>query len=61
MPDSPNADNWSSEEGAKKTLAYCAVTDPIANSRASVLSVILALLSGSRIYLSQAESRYCNI
>ncbi|KAL0838793.1 hypothetical protein ABMA28_016835 [Loxostege sticticalis] len=56
LPDSPNADNWSSEEGAKKTLAYCAVTDPIANSRASVLSVILALLSGSRIYLSQAES-----
>ncbi|KAM3965313.1 HEAT repeat-containing protein 6 [Aphomia sociella] len=56
LPDSPDADNWSAEESAKKTLAYCAITDPIANSRASVLSVILALLSGSRIYLSQAET-----
>ncbi|XP_028176593.1 HEAT repeat-containing protein 6 [Ostrinia furnacalis] len=56
LPDSPNTDNWLSDDGAKKTLAYCAVIDPIANSRASVLSVILALLSGSRVYLSQAES-----
>ncbi|XP_026761719.2 HEAT repeat-containing protein 6 [Galleria mellonella] len=56
LPDSPDAINWSSEESAKKTLAYCAVIDPIANSRASVLSVILALLSGSRMYLSQAET-----
>lgn len=57
FPDSPDAHKWSTEDGAKQTLAYCAVTDPIASSRASVLSVILALLSGSRTYLSQAESR----
>ncbi|KAJ8722117.1 hypothetical protein PYW08_004519 [Mythimna loreyi] len=56
LPDSPDAANWSAEEAAKKTLAYCAVTDPIASSRASVLSVILALLSRSRMYLSQAET-----
>ncbi|XP_075977882.1 HEAT repeat-containing protein 6 [Anticarsia gemmatalis] len=56
MPDSPDANSWSASEAAKKTLAYCAVIDPIASSRASVLSVILALLSGSRMYLSQAES-----
>lgn len=57
LPDSPDPSNWPAEESAKKTLAYCAVVDPIASSRASVLSVILALLSGSRIYLSQAETR----
>ncbi|KAG6456598.1 hypothetical protein O3G_MSEX009826 [Manduca sexta] len=56
LPDSPDPLNWSADEAAKKTLAYCAVTDPIASSRASVLSVILALLSGSRVYLSQAET-----
>ncbi|XP_053609751.1 HEAT repeat-containing protein 6 [Plodia interpunctella] len=56
LPDSPDEANWSTHEPAKKSLAYCAVTDPIANSRASVLSVILAMLSGSRVYLSQAES-----
>lgn len=57
LPDSINAQNWLLEESSKRTLAYCAVTDPISTSRAGVLSVILALLSGSRIYLSQAESR----
>lgn len=57
MPDSPNPDNWYAETNAKKTLAYCAMMDPIANSRASALSVILALLSGSRMYLAQAEIR----
>lgn len=56
LPDSPDPDNWASDPSAKETLAYCAVTDPIASSRASVLSVILALLAGSRMYLSQAES-----
>ncbi|XP_035439500.2 HEAT repeat-containing protein 6 [Spodoptera frugiperda] len=56
LPDSPDAANWSAGEAAKKTLAYCAVTDPIANSRASILSVILALLSRSRMYLFQAET-----
>lgn len=56
FPDSPDANNWCAQELAKKTLAYCAVVDPIASSRASVLSVILALLSGSRMYLSQAET-----
>ncbi|XP_059052046.1 HEAT repeat-containing protein 6 [Achroia grisella] len=56
LPDSPDSLNWSTDESAKKSLAYCAVTDPIANSRASVLSVILALLSGSRMFLSQAET-----
>ncbi|CAH0398322.1 unnamed protein product [Chilo suppressalis] len=56
FPDSPDNDSWYMDEGAKKTLAYCAVTDPIASSRASVLSVILTFLSGSRVYLSQAES-----
>lgn len=57
LPDSPDPANWSASEASKKTLAYCAITDPIASSRASVLSVILALFSGSRMYLSQAESR----
>ncbi|XP_028039412.1 HEAT repeat-containing protein 6-like isoform X2 [Bombyx mandarina] len=56
LPDSPDPLNWSSGDSAKMTLAFCAVTDPIASSRSSVLSVILALLSGSRIYLSQAET-----
>ncbi|KOB75437.1 putative HEAT repeat containing 6 [Operophtera brumata] len=56
LPDSPDPSKWLTEDSAKKTLAYCAVVDPIASSRASVLSVILALLSGSRIYLSQAET-----
>ncbi|XP_026735223.1 HEAT repeat-containing protein 6 isoform X1 [Trichoplusia ni] len=56
LPDSPDPANWSASEASKKTLAYCAITDPIASSRASVLSVILALFSGSRMYLSQAES-----
>ncbi|CAK1580315.1 unnamed protein product [Parnassius mnemosyne] len=55
LPDSPDANNWHADQNAKKTLAYCAVTDPIASSRASALSVILALLSGSRMYLAQAE------
>lgn len=58
LPDSPEVDRWTNDEGSKNTLAYCAVSDPIATSRASVLSVILALLSGSRMYLSQAETRY---
>ncbi|CAG9786769.1 unnamed protein product [Diatraea saccharalis] len=57
LPDSLDKDTRFIDDGVKKTLAYCAITDPIASSRASVLSVILALLSGSRIYLSQAESR----
>ncbi|XP_049873203.1 HEAT repeat-containing protein 6 [Pectinophora gossypiella] len=56
LPDSPDVDKWSTSEGGRKTLAYCAVIDPIASSRAGVLGVILALLSGSRVYLSQAES-----
>ncbi|XP_047029951.1 HEAT repeat-containing protein 6 [Helicoverpa zea] len=56
LPDSPDPVNWSASASAKKTLAYCAVTDPIASSRASVLSVMLALLSRSRIFLSHAES-----
>ncbi|CAB3261513.1 unnamed protein product [Arctia plantaginis] len=56
LPDCPDASNWSVGESAKKTLAYCAATDPMASSRASVLSVILALLSGSKMYLSQAET-----
>lgn len=56
LPDAPDASNWVGEEKSKKTLAYCAVTDPIASSRASALSVILTLLSGSRMYLSQAET-----
>ncbi|KAJ2949139.1 hypothetical protein O0L34_g6080 [Tuta absoluta] len=56
LPDSPDIEKWSMSEGGRKTLAYCAVTDPIASSRASVLSVVLALLSGSRPYLSQAET-----
>ncbi|XP_048004601.1 HEAT repeat-containing protein 6-like isoform X2 [Leguminivora glycinivorella] len=55
LPDSPEVDNWTATDAAKKTLAYCAVTDPTSNNRASVLSVILALLSGPRMYLSQAE------
>ncbi|KAH9644896.1 hypothetical protein HF086_007984 [Spodoptera exigua] len=37
LPDSPDPANWSAGESAKKTLAYCAVTDPIASSRSSVL------------------------
>lgn len=57
LPDSPDCNNWLSEDKSKRTLAFAAVTDPIARSRASALSVVLALLSGSRIYLSQAESR----
>nr|XP_026499699.1 HEAT repeat-containing protein 6 isoform X1 [Vanessa tameamea]XP_026499700.1 HEAT repeat-containing protein 6 isoform X1 [Vanessa tameamea]XP_026499701.1 HEAT repeat-containing protein 6 isoform X2 [Vanessa tameamea] len=56
LPDSPDANNWLGEEKSKKTLAYCAVTDPIASSRASALSVILTLLAGSKMYLSQAET-----
>ncbi|CAH0715508.1 unnamed protein product, partial [Brenthis ino] len=56
LPDCPDVNNWLGEEKSKKTLAYCAITDPIASSRASALSVILTLLSGSRMYLSQAES-----
>ncbi|XP_023946380.1 HEAT repeat-containing protein 6 [Bicyclus anynana] len=56
LPDSPDVDNWLLDDKSKKTLAFAAVTDPIARSRASALSVILALLSGSRMYLSQAES-----
>ncbi|OWR52475.1 eg:34f3.4 protein [Danaus plexippus plexippus] len=55
LPDCP-VDNWLGEEKSKKTLAYCAVVDPVASSRASALSVILALLSGSRSYLAQAET-----
>ncbi|XP_045498148.1 HEAT repeat-containing protein 6 [Colias croceus] len=55
LPDSPDVNNWLAEENSKKSLAYCAVTDPIASSRASALSVILALLSGSKMYLAQAE------
>ncbi|XP_041979377.1 HEAT repeat-containing protein 6 isoform X1 [Aricia agestis] len=55
FPDSPEPSNWLAEPNSKKTLAYCALTDPIASSRAAALSVILALLSGSRPYLSQAE------
>ncbi|KAF9421110.1 hypothetical protein HW555_002822 [Spodoptera exigua] len=56
LPDSPDPANWSAGESAKKTLAYCAVTDPIASSRSSVLCVILALLSRYRVYLFQAET-----
>ncbi|XP_050350439.1 HEAT repeat-containing protein 6 [Nymphalis io] len=56
LPDSPDVNNWLGEEKSKKTLAYCAVTDPIASSRASALSVILTLLAGSKMYLSQAET-----
>lgn len=56
LPDTPDTCIWSSSEASKHTLAYCATTDPIASSRASALSVILALLSGSRIYLAQAET-----
>ncbi|CAK1551115.1 unnamed protein product [Leptosia nina] len=55
FPDSPDANNWLSEGNAKKTLAYCAITDPIASCRANALSVTLALLSGSKMYLGQAE------
>ncbi|KAL4715902.1 hypothetical protein ACJJTC_013202 [Scirpophaga incertulas] len=55
FPDTPNAANWSVDDSSKKTLAYCALIDPVASSRASILSVILALISGSRIFLSQAE------
>ncbi|XP_045773429.1 HEAT repeat-containing protein 6 isoform X1 [Maniola jurtina] len=56
LPDSPDENNWLLEDKSKKTLAYAGVTDPIARSRASALSVVLALLSGPRVYLSQAES-----
>lgn len=56
LPDSPEVDNWTATDAARKTLAYCAITDPTSNNRASVLSVILALLSGPRMYLSQAEA-----
>ncbi|CAH2246737.1 jg8801 [Pararge aegeria aegeria] len=56
LPDSPDANHWLLDDKSKKTLAFAAVTDPIARSRASALSVVLALLSGSRMYLSQAES-----
>ncbi|XP_060803157.1 HEAT repeat-containing protein 6 [Amyelois transitella] len=56
LPDSPDDANWSAHEPAKKSLVYCAVTDPIASSRASVLSVILTMLSGARVYLSQADT-----
>ncbi|KAG7308603.1 hypothetical protein JYU34_005823 [Plutella xylostella] len=52
LPDSPD---WSNCEASKETLTYCAVKDPIASCRANVLSVILSLLSGSKMYLSQAE------
>ncbi|XP_073955828.1 HEAT repeat-containing protein 6 [Choristoneura fumiferana] len=55
LPDAPEVDHWVATDAAKKTLAYCAVTDPTSNNRASVLSVVLALLSGSRMYLTQAE------
>lgn len=58
LPDNPDPDHWASEDMAKRTLAYCAVFDPIGASRMAALNVILALLSGSRMYLSQAESRY---
>lgn len=57
LPDAPEVDHWIATDAAKKTLAYCAVTDPTSNNRASVLSVVLALLSGSRMYLMQAEVR----
>ncbi|XP_072949286.1 HEAT repeat-containing protein 6 [Epargyreus clarus] len=56
LPDSVEVNNLIRQEAVKKTLAYCAVTDPIASSRASALSVILALLAGSKMYLSQAEA-----
>lgn len=58
LPDSLDVNNLYRQEAVKKTLAYCAVADPIASSRASALSVILALLAGSKMYLSQAEARY---
>ncbi|XP_047511457.1 HEAT repeat-containing protein 6 isoform X2 [Pieris napi] len=55
LPNSPYDNNWLGEESSKRSLAYSVVTDPVASSRASTLSVILALLSGSKIYLGQAE------
>ncbi|GBP30966.1 HEAT repeat-containing protein 6 [Eumeta japonica] len=56
LPSCPNENNWALEGPSKMTIAYCAVYDPIASSRTGALSVILALLSGSKMYLSQAES-----
>lgn len=55
LPDSPRADIWDKDESCKRTLAYCAAKDPLNAGRSGALSVILALLSGSRMYLSQAE------
>ncbi|XP_068633378.1 HEAT repeat-containing protein 6 [Battus philenor] len=55
LPSCPDVDNWNTDQNAKMTLAYCAVTDLIANGRVNALSIILALLSGSKLYLAQAE------
>ncbi|XP_050679813.1 HEAT repeat-containing protein 6 [Leptidea sinapis] len=54
-PTVPGIFSWREEDYSKQTLAYCVINDRIASSRVSALSVILALLSGSKMYLGQAE------
>jgi len=43
------------------TLCTCLFKDPSSRSRMLVLQILTIMLTGSRLYLSQAEKRYSTI
>lgn len=58
MPNNPEPQYWFNTENGKKSLIFAALSDSVPKGRSSALGVVLTLLSGSRPYLAQAETRY---
>ncbi|KPI94371.1 HEAT repeat-containing protein 6 [Papilio xuthus] len=56
MPNNCEPEYWFNTENGKKSLIFCAISDPSPKGRTGALGVVLTLLSGSRPYLAQAET-----